>query len=185
MNNDKFVNYYMELLTTTFHDALGKNLVFQVQARIANEEIDNLKAQVENFQNVLEEYKQIEEQVKQTSNELVYKEEQILALTAERDTVKHENSHIETFRNELILARSQIREKQEELEKVKLEFIHKEKNMLSTFNKNINTLKQEYEIRLQEAKEKIEYLQMTPAKRKKFDSTNSTKTVVVEDGGFF
>lgn len=183
MNNDKFVNYYMELLTTTFHDALGKNLVFQVQSRIVNEELDELKSQIKNFEAVIEEYKKIEENIEKTSHELSNKDEQILKLSAERDHAKNEASHIETFRNELISARNQLQEKQKELDLVNSDFVNKEQAMKLEFNKTIEELKSNYENELRNLQEKVEYLQLTPAKRKKLDIKKEEENS--SDGGNF
>ncbi len=133
MNNDKFVNYYVELLTSTLHDALGKNLVFQTQQRISNEEKDQ-------FESVI--------------NELKNKNEEIFDLTSKRD------DHIETFKSELIAARSEI-------------------TQLKLSKQSIIS---EYEEQIKKLKEQIEYLNLTPIQRKKFDK-NSQKGV--NDGGEF
>lgn len=184
MNNDKFVNYYMELLTSSFHDALGKNLVFQVQSRIAGEELDAMKTQIDNYQNVVEEYKKIEANVEKTSIELGVKDEQINKLTSERDAAKNEASHIDTFRNELVLARSQIHDKQKEIDQIKHDFVQKEQVMINESNKVISDIRSEYESKIKLLEQKIEYLQMTPAKRKKFDADNSAQYVTTDAGSF-
>lgn len=184
MSNDKFVNYYMELLTSSFHDALGKNLVFQVQSRISGEEIDTLKTQIENYNSVLEEYKKIEENIAQTSNELVSKDEQINRLTSERDAAKNEASHIDTFRNELVSARSQIHEKQKEIDQIKHDFVQKEQIMMNECDKIISDIKSEYETKIKELNDTISYLQMTPAKRKKFDADRLPQYATSDGGNF-
>lgn len=184
MNNDKFVNYYMELLTSSFHDALGKNLVFQVQSRISGEEIDALKTQIENYSTVVEEYKKIEENISQTSSELISKDEEIDRLISERDAAKVEASHIDTFRNELISARNQIQEKQKEIEEIKLNFSNKEKLMMQESDRMINESRLEYEIKIKSLEEKIEYLQMTPAKRKKFEAGRLVQQATSDGGNF-
>lgn len=45
--DEKFTNYYIEILTKTVHDALGKNIVFQAQNRIDTETIQELKNVIE------------------------------------------------------------------------------------------------------------------------------------------
>lgn len=173
MNNDKFINYYMELLTSSFHDALGKNLVFQVQSRISGEEIDALKAQIENYSTVVEEYKKIEENISQTSSELISKDEEIDRLISERDAAKVEASHIDTFRNELISARNQIQEKQKEIDQIKMEFDEVVEGIVS-----------EYEYKIKELNDTIAYLQMTPAKRKKFEAGRLAQQSNSDGGNF-
>lgn len=41
--NEQFLNYYVELLTSSLNDAIGKNLIFQVQKKIDSQEIESLK----------------------------------------------------------------------------------------------------------------------------------------------
>ena len=49
--SEKFTNYYIETLTGTLHDALGKNIVFQAQSRVDREEIEELKKLLEHKSN--------------------------------------------------------------------------------------------------------------------------------------
>ena len=77
------------------------------------------------------------------------------------DNVKHQVDHLDTFRNELIKER-------EEHQKTR----------------------DSYEEKIKELNDKIDYLQLTPAKRKKIDEANKVseaKTLIdiTEDGGLF
>lgn len=49
--SEKFTNYYIETLTGTLHDALGKNIVFQAQSRVDREEVEELKRLLEQKSN--------------------------------------------------------------------------------------------------------------------------------------
>lgn len=49
--NEKFFNYYVEILTSTLHDTLGKNLVFQAESRVDKEELQILRSKVEELSN--------------------------------------------------------------------------------------------------------------------------------------
>jgi len=133
MNNDKFFNYYVELLTSTLHDAIGKNLVFQTQQRIYNEEKEGLENKLE---------------------QLNHKNSEIENLTVKRD------NHIETFKNELVAARNEI-------------------NLLK---QNENKIIEEYESQIKKLTDQIEYLNLTPAQRRKINKTQQSE---INDGGEF
>lgn len=45
--DEKFANYYIEILTKTVQDAIGKNIIFQAQNRIDTETIQELKSVIE------------------------------------------------------------------------------------------------------------------------------------------
>ena len=70
--------------------------------------------------------------------------DQIRNLRAEYENVKHQVNHVETFRNELAKSR-----------------------------KEIEDLKKEHELKIKVLNEKIDYLQLTPAKRKKYDEVKA------------
>lgn len=81
------------------------------------------------------------------------------------ENVKHQAQHVDTFRNELIKERE----------------IH-------------NQTRNDYDSKITELNKKIEYLQLTPAKRKKIDDANNLLKVLeapptvdetIKDGGVF
>jgi chromosome segregation ATPase len=168
MNNERFFNHYVELLTSTLHEALGKNIVFQAQAKVSAEDFESLQNTITHLNDKIEEYKNIENNVQTKDSAIREKEDEIGRLKSERDSAKNEASHIETFRNELIAARNEIQKRDIE----------------------INNIKTGYENKLKDLEETIKYLQMTPAQKRKFDST---KTKVIQtnivsdnnDGGSF
>ena len=80
---------------------------------------------------------------------------------ADYENTKHQVQHIDTFRNELIQAR-----------------------------KENEDLRNHYESEIKTLNDKIDYLQLTPAKRKKIDSLNVTTDEInnkdsIRDGGSF
>lgn len=185
MENEKFFNYYVELLTSSLHDAIGKNLVFQTQAKIAKEDLDLKVQTIESLSSKLEEYSKLEETVEKTvqekSAELNNKLQEINSLIQERDAAKNEASHIETFRNELITAKQQIQNKDAEINRIKNE------------NQNtISEIKNKQDIKLKELEEEIKYLKLTPSQKRKYDLVNKIGTEISEkeekinkDGGNF
>lgn len=143
MENDKFLNYYVENLTTAAHDLLGKNIIFQTQQRISQEEIDSLKEKVTNLSAELESYYSAQQNVdkelfelrrvaddnlrlkgKADSFDSMEAENKKLAskveeLSNENNILKSENVHIHTFRNELISVRKTLETTKAELTKLK------------------------------------------------------------------
>jgi chromosome segregation ATPase len=102
------------------------------------------------------------------------------SIVAENEKVKHQLGHLETFRTELNKAR-------EELNTVR-----------NDYEKKISGMDDSYQAQIKELNDKIEYLQLTPAKRKKIEEVKtkeSTDTpvfdvfsdteVTLKDGGSF
>jgi chromosome segregation ATPase len=166
--NDKYVNYYIETLTNTLTDTLLRNISLQVSTRIGEEATQELTQ-------VVQDSKQGQEQLRQHYEaKLLEKEEQVDRLTqslqqcesmkVEFENTKHQVNHVDTFKNELI----------------------KERDAHEQSRKHYNSV-------IQELKDKIDYLQLTPAKRKKIDEANKpvasqTLPLVeenVKDGGSF
>ena len=145
MGNEKYLNYYVEILTSTMTDAVIRNISLQSNARVTE---DVINEQVEKNN----EYEKI---IKNLKNEY--------------ENVKHQVGHLDTFRNELNKERE---------------------NHKQTHN--------EYKLKIEELNNQIEYLQLTPAKRKKLDEekdkdlekTNQSSVLpliddTTKDGGSF
>ena len=160
MENGNYVNHYVEILTATMTDAVVRNISLQANAKVTDEilneqitVIENLKQEIENLNNGKSSN---EINLKQTINEHLSKisnlEKQlnnINNLKSEYENVKHQVQHIDTFRNELIKER-------EEHQKTR-----------SGYEKAIKKLN-----------DQIEYLQLSPSKRKKIDEANEVKQEV-------
>ena len=204
MNNERFFNAYVELLRSNFHDALGKNIVFQAQAKINVEDQEELKKKIEILENRLEEFGDIEKNIEEKDHELLDKNAEIGRLKNEFEQVKAESNHLNTFKNELISARQELQNKNKEIQdlnslkereknEIRLDFERKIKVLTDDKNISILELTREKEKAIQELNSKIEYLQMTPAQRRKFDAKNSVSSekenLIVEnsseDGGTF
>lgn len=129
MSNEKYVNYYVEILTNTLTDAVIRNVSLQANAKVNEDVIKNQAELVENLKN-------LENTVQEHVNTINSLKNEIAVLNSykiENENIKSQLQHIDTFRNELLKCR-------EESEKLK---------------------------------EHIEYLQLTPAKRKKIDEQKS------------
>lgn len=180
MSNENYVNYYVEILTNTMTDAVVRNVSLQTNAKITEEVITNLQQAIEDqnkvitsLQEELESFKQEKEEVESQkiidlNNTIVNLTDQITELNAlrvEYENGKHQIQHIDTFRNELVRVRNENDE-----------------------------MKQNYENQIKLLNDKIEYLQLSPAKRKKVDEqtsvsavdlTTKDKVTTIEDGGTF
>jgi chromosome segregation ATPase len=155
MGNEKYLNYYVEVLTNTMTDAVVRNISLQANARVTEDvvneqakKIEELAAKLESVQigkNQEAESKinSLENTVKghlDTINNLSGQLAELNKMRGEYENVKHQVSHIDTFRNEL-----------------------------NNERENHKKTRDEYQLKLKELNEQIEYLQLTPAKRKKVD----------------
>lgn len=185
MNNERFFNHYVEILTTTLHEALGKNIVFQAQAKIAGEDIEALSNSLKELKEEIKQYGDLEQNINSKNLELSEKSIELKNALEERDIARKSASHIETFKNELIFTRNEVDRLNSERELLlqkasESESLEKELNELHA--KNL-----EYTVEIQELKEQINYLKMTPAQRKKYDmkKLQHNEVIINEDGGSF
>lgn len=97
--DEKFTNYYIEILTKTVHDALGKNIVFQAQNRIDAEAIQELKNIIEQKETETDNKDQGEQRM-QSMIESLNGQVEILTKTVENlnRTVSEKDSMIEELR---------------------------------------------------------------------------------------
>ena len=208
MGNEKYINYYIEVLTTTLNDCVIRNVSMQANAKITD---DVIKEQSEKLEKVSEKLKELEESNKklrdnQTAHEnniindfkakIVEKDAELTKLSTQlnelnnkfRDyeSVKNQVTHIDTFKSELIKAREEILRNRNEHE-----------NKIGVLTKKHEEEKLELQKQLDDLTAKIDYLQLTPARRKKIDELNkgaSTVSVIeaatedenaFKDGGTF
>jgi len=192
MSNETYVNQYVEILTSTMTDAVMRNISLQANAKISenviiehqdkieklNSEIERLTLQIEKNLNASETEKnnqitnlngKIEEQKNSISN-LETQIHELNNMKGVYENSKHQMDHIDTFKNELIKERD----------------LHQQ-------------TRNDYELTIKDLNEKIEYLQLTPAKRKKIDDSKLTPIVevieatptlfnidtIIKDGGSF
>lgn len=184
MNNERFFNHYVEILNSTLHDALGKNIVFQAQAKIASEDIESLTSTLKELKEELTEYGDLRQNIESKNLEFSKKCLELKDALDERDLARQDASHIETFKNELLLARNDVAKLTYEKELLiknisDVESLEKELNIAN--EKNL-----EYKLEIKELKEEIKYLKMTPAQRRKYDAKKLQQNEVIsEDGGSF
>jgi chromosome segregation ATPase len=166
--SEKYLNYYLETMTGIMQDAVLRNISLQANERITNEVIQEQQKKIDELNVALENSNKhssdLHVELHKNINDLRNELSEANRIKNEYENVKHQVHHVDTFRNELMKER-------EEHQKTR----------------------DNYELKIQELNNKIDYLQLTPAKRKKIDdaklsSVTETKTTVeeiVEDGGKF
>ena len=197
--SNNYVNHYIDILSGTLNDAILRNVSLQANAKVAEENSNNQSLQLEELTGIIDNLKNELETVKHSSNtdkdnhiknllaELKQKDEHINNLNSqlsnyntiksEYENVRHQVNNIDTFRNELVKERTEHQKTRSE------------------FESKINDIHQSYSKDIKELNDKIAYLQLTPAKRKKIDDANkvslletSESTVepeITKDGGSF
>lgn len=173
MGNEKFVNYYIEGLITTLNDCLIRNISLQANDRISKEAIEEHSKKVESLNGTInalkadlesakkqqadadnQRYQNLENSIKDhlnTINTLNQEISQLRTMKGEYENVKHQVQHVDTFRTELNKTREELNNVRVDNEKI------------------IADLTSSYELKIKELNEKIDYLQLTPAKRKKIE----------------
>ena len=223
MGNEKFVNYYIENLITTMNDCLIRNISLQVNERISKEAIEDQVKAIENLKDTIgslqkenqslqdskqvsdqEKYQNLENSIREHLNTIKGLNEQIAEadkLKNEYENVKHQVQHVDTFRNELTKTREEFDRSKNEYENKINDLKNNYENTirdLKNGNENaIRDLKNGHENVIKELTDKIDYLQSTPAKRKKLDDDKVnatpientlevfTKSGITKDGGSF
>lgn len=179
MNNEKYLNYYIETMTATLTDCVVRNVSLQANAKVTEEVIEEQSKIIEELklgleqrnnsdnQTVIDLKKQIEN-LNEENRKLNNIINELNSIKNEYESIKTQVNHVDTFRNELIKSR-----------------------------KETETVRSEMAKTIDELNAKIDYLQLTPAKRKKIDALNkpeeatnivevfSEPNQIAEDGGSF
>jgi chromosome segregation ATPase len=155
MDNQKYLNYYVEIMTGTMTDAVIRNISLQANARVTEEVIDEQSKTIEKLKNDLENVNSGKDGTIKghldTINSLNNQLSELNKMKGDYETVKHQVDHVNTFRSELVKERAE----------------------------HLKTRK-EYENTIKGLNEQIEYLQLTPAKRKKIDEEKNKVVEVIE-----
>jgi chromosome segregation ATPase len=204
MGNEKYLNHYIETLTSSLTDCVIRNVSMQANAKVSDDVIGDLSKKLEELNevkieletaliearnsnsitesNLIKDLKDKISEHEQTIQKLNTDLSSLQNTYRDYDSIKNQATHVDTFKGELIKAR-------EETMSVRNEYEKKIIDISSQHKKNVDILKQQIE----ELNSKIEYLQLPPAKRKKIDVLNKTdetaNTVtdlgIIKDGGSF
>lgn len=119
MNDQKYVQYYVDILSSTLQDSILKNVSLQANLKIVEEVNADL-------QRLLEESKNFESQKDHVINDLRSKLEHaeneiksIHHIKEETDRIRSELNHMDTFKRELLSSRQEVERLNRELEEAK------------------------------------------------------------------
>jgi chromosome segregation ATPase len=167
MDNNKYLNYYVEILTGTMTDAVIRNISLQANARVTEDVINDQVKKIEELKINLESIKtgknqEIESKINNlentvkghldTINHLNVKLAELHKIKTEYENVKHQVNHVDTFRNELLKERDEHQK-----------------------------TRKSFENQIKDLNDQIEYLQLTPAKRKKLEEEKNKPVEVIEE----
>ena len=109
MQNEKYINYYIETLSSTLQDILLRNVSLQVTSKIAEESVGELLSSIETYKNEL---LVKDEQIQRLNEELL----NVQNMKSEYENTKHQVNHVDTFRNELQKEREEHKKTREQFE---------------------------------------------------------------------
>lgn len=116
MNQEKFVNAYVELLNATLTEALQKNLVLQVQKTLADQELVSIEQKVREAESRFKELTlQKDQEIGNLKGQLNEERRQMAIVSNDREEIRKTNQHVDTFKSELVKARSEINQLKNEL----------------------------------------------------------------------
>lgn len=184
MANEKYLNYYIETLTSTMTDCVVRNISMQANAKITDEvvkeqseKIDSLVKLNGDLQNTIKELKDTNTLTESTTvqdlkNKLSESEKLVTKLTndvneltnkfRDYDSVKNQATHVETFKGELVRAREETNRVRSELESrinsLASENTGKITALTEQHDKNIRELIQKHETEKSEYNNRIDEL---------------------------
>lgn len=137
MNQEKFVNSYIDLLNATLSEAINKNLVIQAQKRVLEEELKNEKNKDDLIISMKDDFTKQINDLKFQLNEARKQKEIYYNEVSE---LKKNVQHVDTFKNELMREREKVNnlnnelsEKNAEIEKLKKQISKKSKTHKTNF----------------------------------------------------
>ena len=182
MSQEKYVEYYVDIMSKTLQDSMVKSISLQANLKLTEniikelqEKIEELTSTVDSTKKELESTKTVKnssdnariQQLQNENNEHVKvintlrnQLNDLSLVKSEYESVKHQLQHVDTFRNELSKSREE------------LESVH------GKYGSEIEALKKEHENAIKELNDQIDYLKLTPAKRKKIDEAKAAQITV-------
>ena len=201
MANEKYVNHYVDILTSTLTETILRSVSLQANSRITD---DVIKEQSEKIELIEKSLREKDEQIRQlntqkTTNEnntindlnnrINQKDVELTRLSNEvnelrnkyrdYDSVKNQATHVDTFKNELIKSREEVNKVRNDYEQKIVSLQKENDNKFDVLRKNHEFEKQNLTQKIVELTTKIDYLQLPPAKRKKVDELNKEVTTPV------
>ena len=166
--SEKYINFYIETMTATLTDVVVRNISLQANEKVSTEIIQEQAKQLEEYKSVIDElenkinngnddHNKLILDLQNKINNLNVEMSSFNSIKNEYESVKHQVQHVDTFRKELAKER-------EEHQKTR----------------NV------YENRIKDLQNQIDYLQLTPAQKKKI-SVGKVLPIEepIKDGGKF
>ena len=103
MNQEKFINSYIELLNSTLTEAIQKNITILAQKNVFEQELNEAKASVNSeTKNLKDSLQQKDKELTELKNQLNDARRQKDLATGESNELKKNVQHIDTFKSEQI-----------------------------------------------------------------------------------
>jgi chromosome segregation ATPase len=111
MDQEKFVNQYIELLNATVTEAINKNLVIQSQKLVLEKELEEVRSTIKNHEDAAKKIgADKDREIANLKNELNASRKETAIAGNEREELRKNIQHVETFKAELVKTRSRITE---------------------------------------------------------------------------
>lgn len=184
MSQEKYVEYYVDIMSKTLQDSIVKSISLQANLRITENAIKELQSKIDELNSSVDSTKKELEITKATKNAsdntriqqlqneinvhtntintLRNQVNELSMVKTEYEGVKNQLQHIDTFRNELSKTRDELQ------------------NVKNAHALELQVLKGEHEVIIKELNDQIEYLKLTPAKRKKIDEAKAAQSILVD-----
>ena len=190
--NDKYQQYYNQLLTGTLTETLLKGISYQANIKLANEIIAEQEKSIQTLQEsettLKDELTAVKTSKLSSENSKISTLESTVSklqadlyemnkLKAEYENVKHQVQHLDTYRNEIVKANEKIKNMQDDHSKVVSNFELKIKSL----NDEINVLKTPAPAKKSKVKKTTEVVTTSKAKIIK----QNLPGLIVKDGGSF
>jgi chromosome segregation ATPase len=172
MSQEKYIEYYVDVMSKTLQDSIVKSISLQANLKLTENIIKELQTKVEeltisvesskkelentkadknaNDNTKIQQLQNANNELNNTINNLKNQITDLSIIKSEYESVKHQLQHIDTFTNELNKTREEL-----------------------------TSVHGKYGSEIKELNDQIEYLKLTPAKRKKIDEAKAAQTVVV------
>lgn len=173
--NEKYFNVYVEVLSQTLQQQVLSNISLQTKSKLNDDvlkeyqnEVGILQQQIEKINVVsLEKETELKTQIEKLKADSI-------ATQSEKDRLK--NEEINNLKNQIQTLHSEINRLnvfKAENEKIKSQLVH-----IETYRNDIlktQEIVKQKDVAIKELNEQIEYLKLTPAKRKKIDLEKAVK----------
>jgi hypothetical protein len=179
MNQEKFIQAYIELLSATVTESIQKNLVLQTQKKIAEEDLHDASESLRHFDNKnIQEISIKQNEIDSLKHQLVEMKKQKDVFVAESGELKKNVEHIDTFKNELVKSRKHNENLVTKINELESQIMEKTKIFETQLEEKIKIIESLTTELARNLKIEIE--------SKKIDKKNSSKeTVITEDAGSF